>query len=224
MSSESNSTTKTSKIVVATFDHPRLTNTDASSILVFLRSYDLYAIEVKKRACQIVHEDVTTGAIKPVNIKFCVDAEWLVSTIALSFPTPVESIDQLTGSRLRAFLESKADESRGGVTLDKLDDIVSHELRINMRDSNATSKIQNLFVPYTTILRRSGLSWIVKDNRKVAVCHFLSAIRPSSLQSRLDSDVQFSNYDLRKNLQGFTQHAIKLSKAFQLVDSGKPSS
>ena len=58
--------------------------------------------------------------------------------------------------------------------------------------------------------------------------HVLSAVKPASLQRRLESDLEFTNHDLRKDFKGFMKHALKVSKEFQLVDNapkqGKHSS
>lgn len=42
----------------------------------------------------------------------------------------------------------------------------------------------------------------------------MSAIRPYSLCGWLESDLVLSQYELRKDLEGFMARAIKLSKAF----------
>lgn len=91
-----------------------------------------------------------------------------------------------------------------------------------MREVKATSRIQNLFKQYMTILRRNGLPWIINDNQKVAVQHVLSQMRPTSLQNLLESDFNFSNYDLRKDCKGFMSYCVRLSEPFQLVDNCKP--
>ena len=75
-----------SKFVATSVDHPRLTEADASSIRVFLRAYDQYATELKERSRQVLSEDsLSTEVVKPVNLKFCVDAEWLESTVGNRF-------------------------------------------------------------------------------------------------------------------------------------------
>lgn len=212
-----------SKFVLSSVDHPRLTKTDATSIRVFLRAYDQYATEVKERAKQLAAKDVvSTEVARPVNLKFCVDAEWIESLIALDFLDDVTTYEELSDTRLRAYLDDKAVESKEVVTLDVLDDLVAKELRINMADSNAQSRIENLFISYHTLLRRHGLSWLLTDNQKLAVHHVLSAIRPEILRSRLESDLDFSHHHLRKDFKAFMKHAIKLSDAFQLVDIGVP--
>lgn len=91
-----------------------------------------------------------------------------------------------------------------------------------MTDKNARSRIEALFISYQSLLRRNGLQWLTKKNERVAVMHFLSTIRPLSLQSRLQSDLSLSYHRLETDFKGFMAHAIKLSDAFQLVDNGPP--
>lgn len=104
-----------------------------------------------------------------------------------------------------------------------LEKIVDKNLRINMSDLDARSKIENLFVSYNSLLSRHGLSWIVSENEKLAVYHVMGAIRSESLRLCLESDLDLSYQDFRKDLKGFMAHAIKLSKSFQLVDNGPPT-
>lgn len=106
------------------------------------------------------------------------------------------------------------------MTLDKLDEIVSPEVRTNTNYNNSSAHMQDLFANYHTILSRNGLKWIITDNQKVAVQHGLSAISPASLGDRLQSDLAFSYHPLRKYFKVFLKHAVKLAEAFQLVDSG----
>lgn len=52
------------------------------------------------------------------------------------------------------------------------------------------------------------------------ITQVLYVIRPHSLEERLERDLSFSHYALRKDFEQFLKHAIKSSKAFRLVDSG----
>lgn len=92
-----------------------------------------------------------------------------------------------------------------------------------MTDKDACSCIKTLFVSYRSLLRRNGLTWMTKDNDKIAVYQVPSAIRLESLRIRLESDLELSHCDLRKDFKGFMYHAIKLFEAFQLVDNGAPT-
>lgn len=83
-----------------------------------------------------------------------------------------------------------------------------------MKDKDARSRIENLFVSYKLLLWMHGILWnIAEDEKKLrpkcTVCHL-----PESLQSRLESDLELSDYKLIKKYKEFTQHAVKLSGAF----------
>lgn len=108
---------------------------------VFLQAYDQYVAEIQERARQLVAKKlITTEAVSPANLKFCADPEWLELTIALRFIDDVETVKKLTDNQLRKILDSKAEESKEGITLEKLDTIVKQELGINTQGTNATSK------------------------------------------------------------------------------------
>lgn len=209
--------------VTTSVDHPRLVRADAESIRIFLRLYDQYCNEVLERARQIGKSSRSTENVRPVNIKFCVDPDYLESLIALNLIPDVKDYDSLTDDTLRAFLDEKAEESREATNLDSLDIIVEQQLRMDMKDRNAKSRMENLFVAYHTILRRNGLAWVVNENGKLAVTHVLSAILPRSLKTRLQSDLEFAYVLLKKDFSGFMAHAIKLSEAYQLLDNGASS-
>lgn len=89
-----------------------------------------------------------------------------------------------------------------------------------MSDRSERSRMENLFVDYIVLLRRSGLSWVTKETPKTAVYHVLSAIKPDIVKNRLKSDLDFAYNSLRKDFKGFMRHSIKVSEAFQLVDNG----
>lgn len=208
-------------LVSTSVNHPRVVRTDPESVRVFLRQYDQYSKEVIARASQIsASGTVPTEAVRPVNITFCVDPEYLESAIALDLISDVESESELTDTVLRSYLERKAEESKESVNLDALDMIVERDLHMDMTDRNAKSRMESLFVSYHALLRRNGISWLLKTNQKVAVSHVLSAVRPKSLQDRLQSDLDFAYYDYRKDFRQFMEHAVRLSDAFQLLDNG----
>lgn len=217
--------TSSAKFLATSIDHPRLTKTDSTSIRSFLRAYDQYVTEIAERSKQLTAAStITTEAISPVNLKFCVDAEWIDSLIALGFIESISTVEELTDALLRDYLNGEAQESKEVMNLHSLDDIVKKELRTDMSDSNAKSRMRNLFVSYRAILKRHGVAWLLEDNQKVAVDHVLSAIRPTSVKERLESDLEFAKYELKKNFQGFMKHAIRVAEAFQIVDNGKPRS
>lgn len=201
-------------------DHPRLVHTDPSSIRTFLKRYDQYSISVIARASQLTSQTLTTEAVTPIALKYCVDVEFLESSLICGYIDGCASYADLTDSQLRSFLEERSAESQDSMTIEQLDKIVSQKLRTNMRNNNAKSRMQDLFSSYVTILSRNGLRWLIEENPKVAVYHVLSAVRPQSLQNRLTSDLSFSKYKFQKDWHAFLKHAVRLAEAFQLVDEG----
>lgn len=81
----------------------------------------------------------------------------------------------------------------------------------------------SLFVDYTALVKRHGAPWILDTNDKVAVKHVLSAVRPISLRTRIKSDLEFTKHKLRKELKGVMAHAVRISKAFELLENAPKS-
>lgn len=214
---------QSASVISTSVNHPRLLRTDAESIRIFLRLYDQYKDEVSARALQLTDNGSSTEAVRPVNLKFCVDADWLESAVTLGFINDAESVDEVTDSILREYLDTKAEASKDTVTVDSIDALVDKELKMDMSDRSATSRMEALFAMYTTMLRRNGLSWICKDNQKMAVYHIMGAVKPKSLHDRLESDLNLAYYHLRKDFRGFLRHAVKLSDALELLDNGPPT-
>lgn len=149
-------------------------------------------------------------------MKFCVDVDILESKIALSFIDDVSTYDELTDAEVQTMLEDHVKDIKDFVMLDMLDKIVQVELRTNMKNSNAKACMQYLFTIYHIIIYRNGLTWIMKDNQKVAGTHVvLSAIQPPPQKERLEADLSFSQHALRQDFTCFLAHAIKIAEGFQ---------
>lgn len=99
----------------------------------------------------VVIDIVSSEAVTLVHLKYCVDLVWMESLIGFEFLEDIISYDFLTDNRLRTYLDSKAKESKDNTTLDRLDSAVSTELEINMSDSSARSRIENLIVSYHSL-------------------------------------------------------------------------
>lgn len=115
-------------------------------------------MKIEEHARQLVgHVAVPREPITLVSLKFCVDVEWLDLTVTLGFIDGFTIVGDVIEVALQAYLESKSGVFKEVLTLDKVDYTVQRDLRISMRDANATLWIQNLFVNYHSILRRQGL-------------------------------------------------------------------
>ena len=192
---------------------------DPLSIRIFLRRCDAYCNEVRVRAEQLVWQGSpsTTEISRPVILKYCVDTEYIEAAILLRRIVDIASYDALTDDKLRNFLMTKGEESTDVVTLGSLDILVRDNLKMNMSDNSANSRVESLFISYIMLLRKHGLVWVREKSQKVAVGHVLSAIRPFTLQRRFDDDLQFAHSNLRKDFSAFMDHAIDVSKAYQKV-------
>ena len=108
-------------------------------------------------------------------------------------------------------MDKEAKDSKEAVTLDSIEDYVERKLKMNMNNRNDKSRMQSLFANYHSLLSQNGVSWIIE--------HVLSVIQRQTLRERLESDLSFSHDELKKDLKEFLKHVVKLSEAFQLVDS-----
>lgn len=117
-------TTQLTSPVPVSVNHPRLDNVDLETIRVLLSLYDQYCTEMKKRAKQLPSSSTTTDEVGPVDLKFCVDPEYLEYAITLDYIEGVESYQELSDSVLLYYLEDQAAESNDSVTLEGLDAIV----------------------------------------------------------------------------------------------------
>lgn len=65
-------------------------------------------------------------------------------------------------------------------------------------ESRAISGMGNIFISYSAIIRKHGLSWLNKANLKVAVRHIMSVIKPKPLRLRLESDLRLGHYNFKQ--------------------------
>lgn len=189
--------TYSTTFVATSVSNPRLTSTNASSIRVFLRSYDQYARYITDRAKQLVGKDIVTSEpITPVQLKICVDPDLIQSIIDLDFLPDVSPYDDRTDEPLRTYSDSKTEDSKQVVTLDAPDDLVSAELRTDMSDAFARSRMENVLPSYLSLLRLKGLYWIVKDNQKVSVSHVFppSRLLPYGLDCNLTNNSPITTF------------------------------
>lgn len=148
--------------------------------------------------------------------------EFLESNIALGFISDATDYKTITDDQVRSFLEGRRQASKTTVTLEPLDNIVTDKLRTDMKNNNATARMQDVFTSFQQqfLPVHNALKWINEDKPRVAVQHVLSAIRPQSLHDPLEADQSFAKSELRRAFKGFLKHPIRLAEEFQIVDSG----
>lgn len=183
-SQEESITTTTAQYVSTTVDHPHSDRTDAESVRRFLNLYNQYVNEAKARARQL-GDGLNTEASKPVVLKYCVDVDVLKSTLALGLNDSANDYDTINENALRQYLEKEAEDFRETLTLSGLDSIVRKDLKMDMKNKDARSRMKSLLIEYHTLLRRNGLYWLLEDKEKVAVQHVLSEIQSVKLRNCL---------------------------------------
>lgn len=119
---------------------------DPENIRVLLRRYDQYYHEVTARARQLSPDASSSEPVRPVNLSFCVDPEYLYSAIALGFIERAETNEDPTDSLLRTHLESLSTESTDTVTLEALTDIVEKEMAMDISVGSSKVRIRSLVV------------------------------------------------------------------------------
>lgn len=83
--------------------------------------------------------------------------KFLESSIHLGFIQTAKSYKVLAKVKVQTFLEDPCKEWKEAITLKVLDIIVKYELRIHMKNSNATTCMQEFLDSYHTILSKNEL-------------------------------------------------------------------
>lgn len=215
--------TRRTALVSTTVEHPKLLRFDPESIRVFLRLYNQYKNELMSRNSQMSSEN-STDRPKPIELKFCVDAGYLESLIDLELIKNCSSYEDLTDAVLKTYLESEAEVESKTSGIEKLDELVEKNLRMDMRNPSCMSRMKDLFVCYNLLLKNNGLSWVKEKTPKLAINHIVSAIRPKNLQIRIERDLKYTKSELKKDYKGFMTHAFALTDSFEMIDIGpKPT-
>lgn len=210
------------KQVAMSIEHPFVLQLDPESIRVFLRKYEAYWRKVFARALQLTG-DVTTSLepVKPVSLIYCVDDKQLESAIECGLIDDYTDVDMLTSEALRKLLDKEAEEFKDVVTEKDLVATVQVLLHMKISFKSAKGRMKLLFMEYRSLLRTNGIKWVTEKTLKMAIKDVLSAIMPTYLRSRLKQDIGLSYHHLRADFNGFLKHALKVSEAFELVDSGR---
>lgn len=144
---------------------------------------------------QLTGGDITmTDVARPGQLKLCVNSERLESAIDLAFIEKLMKYKDLTDNQLRIYLNSKVESPKDIVTINTLDMMVEDDLRMDINDKDKTSQIGSVIISKKLLLQRNGLAWVTEEIKKVAISDVLSAIRPESLQKRLNSNLELAYY------------------------------
>lgn len=146
----------TAAAIGVSLDHPGLVHTDPGSIRAFLIKHDQYNHAVLACARQLTYGSLTTEAVTPIDLKYCVDVEFLQANIGLGF-LEANPHDDLTDDFERAFLEEGGGESKEHINIYQLNKMLAAHLCTNMRNNNAAARMKDLFKSYYALHTRHGL-------------------------------------------------------------------
>lgn len=157
------------RTVATAVDHPKMSKTDAASIQAFLRDFDQYSRKVTERERHLVREHVTsTESANPVELKFFVSSESVQAVLGVYYIPEVDYYESLSEDEHCELLRSKAVASKDVILIDKLDNIFKDHLRIDMKDKNALSRIENIFVSWKSLLRKFGHALVTTESENIA--------------------------------------------------------
>lgn len=121
-----------------------------------------YHREVMQIACRRAGRNtITDEPTGPVQLKFCVAADWLDSNIDLGLIDDFLHNQELHDDQLKDYLELKVQENRDNVTVEALNDNIRDGWQVCMNDTNWRSSIIKLFTAYVSIIRQKVLAQVI---------------------------------------------------------------
>lgn len=186
------------KMFLSLIDQSKLESYHSTSIRLFLRWYRHCHKEVVQRATKLGgFNTITDESIFPVELRYCVNADWLDFIIDFGPIVDVLHYDGIHDVQLNINFESKEQEDEDGVTIKALDNFAWNDSRF-VNDSNAGSRIKNLFASFFSSLWRNGLSGVMKKHQGIAVRYIMAEVRSLSLKLKIESDLRFTKSHVTK--------------------------
>jgi hypothetical protein len=207
--------------IVASIEHPVLKRLGKTNIRKFLTDRVSYIREIEERSAQ---DNGTIG--RPVSLTFSIDPHVLESLVDLrQFGAEVDTVANVTDAVLLTWLEKNGEIKKDSLSSSKVQAIVSRSLRINMSEKDPEQRIIMLFSDYRSLLRHSGMGWLVNENPKMASSHIIDALKPSTLSKRVKDDLNFGHTNLKKDFLLFMQHCIRRAEQYaEYEDAEAPTS
>lgn len=103
--------------VLVSVKQSRRFRTDSESIRSVLSLYNQCVIKFPASACQVESSFTSDCASQPVDLKFCVDVDYIVAVHSLGVISGTDSNDDFSGATLRTHLNSEATESRSALII-----------------------------------------------------------------------------------------------------------
>lgn len=192
----------------STIDHLRLISVDARKIRIFLIHFDQYERKIHARASQLNYDEKQRDSIRPVNLKLCLDLELLDSALAVGYLPTAEKYEDVDDKELCVFLENETQKRRTTISTTNVDGIVDSELRTEINVRSTATQMKVLFVWYNTLLRRSGMRWVLKEKPKIWVSDVLRALRPQLFRQGIKTDLELPYHKMKKYFNVLMAHTL----------------
>lgn len=88
-----------------------------------------------------------------------------------------------------------------------------------MTDKDVRSELENLHISYKSLFERNGLFSLTPHNDNGSVHHVLLVVRPVSIRNCSETDLNFSNDDLCRDIMDIMKNQIMYFQTSQLVEN-----
>ena len=183
--------------------HPVLRKYERLDVFYFLKNREKY-ISAIEDTCK------TGGTIKPLSLKACINTELLENAVYLDeFGSSTNSLADVTDDMILRWLKADQENSLDSVTVDQIETAVRAGVQMRMSERDATYRVKSLFISYRKFLVSRNWEALIEKNPKMDIKHICMLLKPDRLQKKVESDLQLSKYELRKDWKGFFKYALK---------------
>jgi RNase H-like domain found in reverse transcriptase/Integrase core domain/Reverse transcriptase (RNA-dependent DNA polymerase)/Chromo (CHRromatin Organisation MOdifier) domain len=180
--------------------HPELKAIGQENVRAFIEARNRYRAAIEER-------NTEPGVkITPVSVKASIDADLLTSICELEILGPQVTIENVTSVNIQSWLDKFTINSKDHASISQIEELVGKHVRLDLKEPNATQRVTKLFATYTTLLRRNGFGWLIKENTELAVKHIIGMLRPLELQNRIKDDLDLGHAHLKKTWVPFYEH------------------
>lgn len=157
-------------------DFPRLQSVTDKFMRNYLLNYGSYVRELGSRARQVINGCIFTKAVCLVAINYRIEVGYLESLISLRLIPTQPRYDNFEDADMWKYLEIQITTSKTPMSVETTDRIIKHELRMDMCDRNAVSRMRNLLLTNYTLLRNHGIECVTEEILKIAAQHIITVV------------------------------------------------
>jgi hypothetical protein len=178
--------------------HPELNKLGQVAIRDFLKLRARYLLLVKEKNKA---DDVN---ITPTTVVASLDSDLLENLAAKGKIKDAKSAEECTDENVLAYLKSTQTKD-STMTVDDRKNEVRNKAVFHMAENDPALRVTKEIGEYLTLYRNLKLD-LVKNKPKRAVEHIVSVIKPTTLKSIVESDLELDKSDLKKDFFKFIEY------------------